>query len=50
MIMIELGLLKASFQLLVYIYNIIFGMSREDVGNVLPNILDAITPGVFLLT
>ena len=35
MIMIELEALNWSFQLLLYIYNMISGMSRADVKNVL---------------
>lgn len=35
MIMIELEALNWSFQILLYIYNMISGMSRADVKNVL---------------
>ena len=42
MIMIELEALNWSFQLLLYIYNMISGMSRADVKNVLLIIEDRI--------
>ena len=46
--MIELETLNWSFQLLFYIYDMLSGMSRADVKNVLPIILtDSIIPVVF---
>ena len=48
MIMIELEALNWSFQLLVYIYNMISDMSRADVKNVrLIMHTDSVIPGVF---
>ena len=48
MIMIELEVLNWSFQLLFYIYDMISGMSRADVKNVLLNMhTDSAIPGVF---
>ena len=48
MIMIELEALNWSFQLLIYIYDMISGMSRADVKNVrLIMHTDFVIPGVF---
>ena len=48
MIMIELEALNWSFQLLFYIYDMISGMSRADVKNVLLIMhTDSAIPGVF---
>ena len=48
MIMIELEVLNWSFQLLFYIYDMISGMSRADVKNVLLIMhADSAIPGVF---
>ena len=48
MIMIELEVLNWSFQLLFYIYDMISGMSRADVKNVLLIMhTDSAIPGVF---
>lgn len=48
MIMIELEALNLSFQLLLYIYNMISDMSRADVKNVLLIMhTDSIILGVF---
>ena len=48
MIMIELEALNWSFQLLVYIYDMISDMSRADVKNVrLIMHTDSVIPGVF---
>ena len=48
MIMIELEALNLSFQLLLYIYNMISGVSRADVKNVLLIMLtDSVILGVF---
>ena len=48
MIMIELEALNWSFQLLLYIYDMISGMSRADVKNVLLIMhTDSVIPGVF---
>ena len=48
MIMIELEVLNWSFQLLFYIYDMISGMSRADVKNVLLIMrIDSAIPGVF---
>ena len=48
MIMIELEALNRSFQLLIYIYDMISGMSRADVKNVrLIMHTDSVIPGVF---
>ena len=47
MIMIELEALNWSFQLLLYIYDMISGMSRADVKNVLLIMLiDSVILGV----
>ena len=47
MIMIELEVLNWSFQLLFYIYDMISGMSRADVKNVLLIMhTDSAIPGV----
>ena len=48
MIMIELEALNWSFQLLIYIYDMISGMSRADFKNVrLIMHTDSVIPGVF---
>ena len=48
MIRIELEALNWSFQLLIYIYDMISGMSRADVKNVrLIMHTDSVIPGVF---
>ena len=48
MIMNELEALNWSFQLLFYIYDMIVGMSRADVKNVLLIMhTDSVIPGVF---
>ena len=48
MIMIELEALNWSFQLFFYIYDMISGMSRADVKNVLLIMYtDSVIPGVF---
>ena len=48
MIIIELEVLNWSFQLLFYIYDMISGMSRADVKNVLLIMrIDSAIPGVF---
>ena len=48
MIMIELEALNWNFQLLFYIYNMISGMSRADVKDVLLIMhTDSVIPGVF---
>ena len=48
MIMIELEALNWSFQLLIYIYDMISGMSRADVKNVrLIMHTNSVIPGVF---
>ena len=48
MIMIELEALNWSFQLLIYIYDMISGMSKADVKNVrLIMHTDSVIPGVF---
>ena len=48
MIMIELEALNWSFQLLLYIYDMISSMSRADVKNVrLIMHTDSVIPGVF---
>lgn len=48
MIMIELEALNLCFQLLLYIYDMISGMSRADVKNVLLIMrIDSAIPGVF---
>ena len=48
MIMIELVSAKIGFQLLFYIYDMISGMSRADVKNVLLIMhTDSAIPGVF---
>ena len=48
MIMIELEALNWSFQLLFYIYDMISGMSRADVKNVLLAMhTDSVILGVF---
>lgn len=45
--MIELEALNRSFQLLFYIYDMILGMSRADVKNVLLIMYtDSVIPGV----